>query len=477
MLKTATFNTRLLLGLVVLCGAVTVNANLVNDSTGACGRPAYPRFRNIQLKDPTVRRLWFDSLAGNALVRKQDALEHAAKNHWKTSGAVGNIDFELVGVTNGRPIYYTTVNVDAGDATGAKALQDNFGLDANSVTVGVWDSGAVLDTHVEFQQDNNSRVTIRDGGWLSNHATHVAGTIGASGNDPDAKGMAPAVLIDSYNWSFDSVEMFGRAATAPGELDKIQMSNHSYGTIAGWEHWGFFYDPNFISIPGDFDEDGIVNIFDLAVFAQYWLSGEPGVDIAPEPVSDEFVDFVDYAVFANNWGEVRPPVLPLPDLVWFGVWGEREDWAFGAYVWNAPEWDWVCYEAPYYLPFKAAGNDRNDRAPAPGTSFFYYAEPNETNPDASDAGWLIRVYDPGDPNAPYDDGWDGGFGEGYDTILPGGTAKNVMTVGAIDKHNGMTTFTGWGPTDDGRIKPDIVATGTDLFSSTAGGDNATTPAR
>ena len=33
-----------------------------------------------------------------------------------------------------------------------------------------------------------------------------------------------------------------------------------------------------------------------------------------------------------------------------------------------------------------------------------------------------------------------------------------------------TTFTGWGPTDDGRIKPDIVANGYGLLSSVAGSD-------
>ncbi len=53
--------------------------------------------------------------------------------------------------------------------------------------------------------------------------------------------------------------------------------------------------------------------------------------------------------------------------------------------------------------------------------------------------------------------------DGYDTVLSPGTAKNVLTVGSITDINGGTfsisAFTGTGPTDDGRIKPDLVAVG------------------
>ena len=49
---------------------------------------------------------------------------------------------------------------------------------------------------------------------------------------------------------------------------------------------------------------------------------------------------------------------------------------------------------------------------------------------------------------------------GYACIPPPGTAKNVITVGAINTDNStMTMFSGYGPIDDGRVKPDIVAGG------------------
>ena len=46
------------------------------------------------------------------------------------------------------------------------------------------------------------------------------------------------------------------------------------------------------------------------------------------------------------------------------------------------------------------------------------------------------------------------------TTGPGATAKNVITVGSVNSNdNSMTSYSSWGPTDDGRIKPDVVAPG------------------
>ena len=49
----------------------------------------------------------------------------------------------------------------------------------------------------------------------------------------------------------------------------------------------------------------------------------------------------------------------------------------------------------------------------------------------------------------------------YHTISPPGTAKNIITVGAVknDEFDNVTDFTSYGPCLDGRIKPEIVATG------------------
>jgi hypothetical protein len=124
---------------------------------------------------------------------------------------------------------------------------------------------------------------------------------------------------------------------------------------------------------------------------------------------------------------------------WNGSAGDKEDWKFGAYNNSAQAWDEVAFNNPFLTIFKSSGNDRGD---GPGT-----------NPMGALA--------------------DGGL-LGFDCIPTYGTAKNIVTVGAINGIAGgysspagvtMSSFSGWGPTDDGRIKPDIVADGVSLYSS------------
>ncbi|GJM23779.1 MAG: hypothetical protein DHS20C16_01940 [Phycisphaerae bacterium] len=51
-------------------------------------------------------------------------------------------------------------------------------------------------------------------------------------------------------------------------------------------------------------------------------------------------------------------------------------------------------------------------------------------------------------------------GTGYASTAPPAGAKNHITVGALNSNNdSITSFSSWGPVDDGRIKPDISAPG------------------
>ncbi len=66
----------------------------------------------------------------------------------------------------------------------------------------------------------------------------------------------------------------------------------------------------------------------------------------------------------------------------------------------------------------------------------------------------------------------GGLFPGFRTVNPPHTAKNIISVGAVYSDDlSMTTFSSWGPVDDGRIKPDFVAPG-----SQRGGDGGVTAA-
>jgi len=62
-----------------------------------------------------------------------------------------------------------------------------------------------------------------------------------------------------------------------------------------------------------------------------------------------------------------------------------------------------------------------------------------------------------------------GFGDYYSVAPPAG-AKNHLTVGALNSNDdSMTSFSSWGPTDDGRMKPDIAGPGCQT-----GGDSGVT---
>lgn len=143
-----------------------------------------------------------------------------------------------------------------------------------------------------------------------------------------------------------------------------------------------------------------------------------------------------------------------------------EDYAFGFYDTGTKDIDQIAYDAPYYLIVKSAGNDRGE-APFGGLANYWWDD------TASDWVTIPAGTTPGN---------DGGT-SGYDCIGTKGIAKNILTIGAVKdvaNYTGpsdvvMTSFSSWGPADDGRIKPDIVANGDGLYScSDAGNDQYTT---
>ena len=147
------------------------------------------------------------------------------------------------------------------------------------------------------------------------------------------------------------------------------------------------------------------------------------------------------------------------DWYWFGDTdiSATEDYYFGFYSFAAEDWDEIAHNAPYYTIVTSAGNDRNDFGPGPGGGHWVWDN------HLGDWVWSTDTRDP-----------DGGADE-YDCISHGALAKNVVSVGAV--HDiaggyssppdvGVSSFTSYGPTDDGRIKPDLVANGVGLYSCT-----------
>lgn len=129
------------------------------------------------------------------------------------------------------PLYRGTLNTNAAISTGANLIRQAspYNLNGSGLKVGVWDGGSVRNTHQEF--DTTRVVRKNTNAPFDDHATHVAGTIGARGIRPAAKGMAPFIAIDSYDWTGDYAEMAaaGAASATDNPATKIPISNHSYG--------------------------------------------------------------------------------------------------------------------------------------------------------------------------------------------------------------------------------------------------------
>ncbi|HTX17144.1 MAG TPA: S8 family serine peptidase [Bacteroidota bacterium] len=317
---------------------------------------------------------------------EQKAAAHGLPVRFTSPRGVG---YELENFSGAVPQYFRTLNLDAAKTIGTARLWPTnplgVQLSGQNIVLGLWDEARVLATHQEF---TGGRITQVDNPTsYSNHSTHVAGTMIASGVNAQAHGMAPRATIRAYDWNNDLSEMASEASSG------LRVSSHSYGYVRGWDYNAF--------------GDGL-------------------------------------------WA-------------WFGdvSVSQDTDYAFGFYDDEAEEVDQIALNAPNYLIVRAAGNDRADTGPSPGTSYWYFVDTTKvlgTTPREPDGGAL-----------------------GYDCIADAAIAKNVITVGAVnDIPQGyatagdvvMTSFSSWGPADDGRIKPDIVANGYQLTSSVATGTAA-----
>ncbi|MEM8890403.1 MAG: S8 family serine peptidase, partial [Bacteroidota bacterium] len=163
---------------------------------------------------------------------KLEAEALAVQNGWPIRYTFDNGEgvAELVRIgPNGNPVYFKTFNVDAAVSTRTDHVNSggslNLNLDGQGMTAYVWDGGAVRVSHQEFDgPGGNNRATQNDGATsLSNHATHVTGTIVAAGTSAAAKGMASQAQALTHDWNSDLAEM----ATEAG--NGMLVSNHSYG--------------------------------------------------------------------------------------------------------------------------------------------------------------------------------------------------------------------------------------------------------
>ncbi len=240
---------------------------------------------------------------------------------------------------------FTEVNDSNRAITEAEEVQGApYGLSGAGVTVLVYDGGLAAEMHPDF----GGRLTPREVDALSNHATHVSGTIGGGGNASGGlyRGMAPGVRMESYGFHRSDPDLVFLYQD-PGDIELnyghaihvfgADLSNNSIGT------------------------NTCRNGFDCNITGDYGVTAQ---------VIDSIVSGALGAPFRVVW---------------------------------------------------ANGNERS-------------------------CGRCLNqgVHTP----------------EGYHSTAPPACAKNQISVGALNSNDdSVTSFTSWGPCDDGRLKPDISAPG------------------
>ena len=242
---------------------------------------------------------------------------------------------------------FETQNAGARENTNVDTVQLNpdYGLDGSGVSVMVYDGGFALAGHDDF----GGRLTVRDASGLSDHGTHVAGTIGGDGSlsGGEHRGMAPGVTLESY----------------------------------GFEQEGGLFEGFLYTDPGDIEADYL------------------------DAMNNHGVDITNNSIGTNT----APNGFPC-------------DWT-GNYGITSALIDALARDNDLRIVW-ANGNER------------------QTNR----------------------------CGDEYNTTAPPACAKNHISVGAMNSDDeAIAWFTSWGPTDDGRVKPDISAPG-----DQAGGDGGIT---
>jgi hypothetical protein len=241
------------------------------------------------------------------------------------------------------------------------------------------------------------------------HATHVSGTMIAAGINPQAKGMAPTATLHAYDANVDfSVLLTSKKATS------------SVGSVADNNSWDF-------ALSWQFDDTCVPNNQPCA-----WYGNEDayGAYSALESEPYDAITRINGSPLivhaAGNDATSGTPALTQP-------WSPHKHINNST---NAIDSGTFCYsqnllgtDCPTAVPFHCSTGRSSDGSPYCETSKHATHGANTT------VGLMAST-------------------------------KNTVTVGALQSDGiNIASFSSRGPTTDGRIKPELVAKGTNQFST------------
>lgn len=385
--------------------------------------------QKLNMTDPATREAVGHVLKMSAELRQKAAWKRAEKAGLPTSGGTpGGGSFVLQDFDGERPVYHQASNVKAAITTTAyqvRSVYPGFPVDGSDpysgipLVIGMWEAGATPRySHQEFDplggNSGSTKIIQQDGSIfpMTRHATHVAATLVGTG-ETIVEGLAASL----------------RGMASGAYLDAYDSTNDAGEMI----------------LAGAFSANPTQNTGSHRLYVSNHSYNHP-LGWINEPT---------YAIWTGAYTDN-------------GTNADDIEERFGLYDSESAAMDGIVVNCPYYLPFFSAGDERIFQAPI-GVPWYVGSTANEP-----------RVYVDGRDPAP-----EFTYKSGYDTMPMGAPlAKNIMTVGAvtppIDPVTGervmlfadMGFFSSWGPADDGRIKPDIVADGHQVLSASHEADDA-----
>lgn len=312
-------------------------------------------------------------------------------------------DERVLSVSGARNWRVTTDNaISARQSHVTELYSAPYDLSGAGVVVSLMELGEAQASHPEFGGRlllGNARGGSSD---LRLHATHVAGTIGAAGVNPDAKGMAPAVTI--YNFCVPSE---GANECTGGWLEQKEDELSPLGILADNNSWGFVL---------DWDEEGG---FPVYIGLDRYHGAYDLIDGAPlDTISNQ--QNILFVHSAGNSG--NQPNFP-------GDFNEHR-------------------------------HVDNQLDPITTDIFCYSKNGSGTDCPASCSGTSAATGEPKCETTRHT------ATKPYHTIGSTASAKNVIAVGAINATTPpqIIDFSSRGPARDGRVKPEVVTRGFGVLS-------------
>ena len=289
-----------------------------------------------------------------------------------------------------------------------------YNLDGSGVILSLFELAAADTAHPQFGGRYISHAFTGGSSSDKLHSTHVAGTIIASGLDPSgtsssdaarAKGMAPAATLHE----FDVLVPFEDLLKAKQDLKLLNSvaDNNSWDYSLGWQPSGGTWVWN-----GGEDYLGGYSLSESSPYDAVAVS--PGIPL--------------FVHSAGNDGDHGHPMLNLP-------------WSPHQHV--DDKGDTITNEI-YCYSQNGSGTD------CPASTC-----PNVGHSLKSGDDFCERTQHPT-------------YGP-YNTAGLMSSTKNSVSVGAVDRNGGLTSFSSRGPARDGRIKPELVAKGLSQWSTAPGG--------